>query len=127
MDNKTIKILTADKEDYEIDINKLKEFMSITENSNLPLYFKTSIKNVINSEIQTLQFYFDEVSNDLKNIRISVDRVTPEFDALTPEQQNYLIESGIERIREERIDEIEEEKEARANLMMKYDEVRIED
>lgn len=93
-------ILKADKEDYEDNVKKLNEFMSITENSNLPLYFKDSIKNVVNSELKTIQFYLDEIETDLNNINADVGVI--EDTELTAQQEDFMIEEGLEKIREEK-------------------------
>lgn len=100
MEQKQIKILNSDREDYKENIDKLKEFMDLTENSNLPLYFKTSIKNVVNSELQSLEFYYTEIENDLKNVNVDIGSLIDE--RLSAEQEDIMIESQLENIREER-------------------------
>ena len=99
MDNKTIKILTSDKEDYEIDIGKLKEFDSLVDNSNIPLCFKDKVRTIINEELNVMGFYKKEIENDL-NIEVDVGTLVDE--RLTAEQEDIMIEAGLEKIREER-------------------------
>lgn len=93
-------IMENDKENLSIEILELKEFMDLVSNAKISDDFKTSVMNITNSQIQEKEFYFDEISKDLKNVRITIDKI--DIDTLTPSQEDYIIESGIERIRGER-------------------------
>jgi len=66
-----LKIYQADKEDVEVEICQLREFMSLVDCAKIPMGFQKSIKNIISSELNCLETQEKQLSND---IEIMIDR-----------------------------------------------------
>jgi len=98
-----LKVFETQREDLEIEISQLREFMGLVDNAKIPMDFQSSIKNITSSELNLMETQEKQLSND---IDIMIDRYV-EIDReinkeLTAKQEDYMLEESLERIREER-------------------------
>ncbi len=100
MENKQIEILTSQKEDFERDIDRVNNFIYTIETSELPIQIKNKVNGVVSEELQGLEFYREEIENDLRTISVDVGSLVN--NELTAQEEDFLIEAELEQMRERR-------------------------